>query len=92
MTIKFNNTDLFRLEDEFNLPIHLIMQKLAKGDFKLKDLYLLLWVGSNSDKAFKEFANENTMDYVKDNMPLLTKAITDAITTGEKKKKPQAKA
>lgn len=92
MIVKFDNTDLFRLEDEFDLGIHLIMQKIAKGDFKLKELYILLWVGSKNEKPFEEFANSTSMDVIKDSMPLLTKAITDAITTGEKKKKPQAKA
>lgn len=86
MTLKFDNTDLFRLEDEFNIPIPVLIEKMAKGSFKMKELYILFWIGSHSDLSFDEFSNTNSFVEIRERIEDLGNAISKCMNTGEKKK------
>lgn len=85
MNFKYTNRSLFKVERHFNKPFFQVFGNIE--NLTLEGLIYLIYVGSESDKTFEEFADEFDISEAKALMPKVMEALNAAFDTGKKKVK-----
>lgn len=85
MNLKYTNKSLFKIERHFGKPFFKVFGDME--NLTLEGITYLIYVGSESEKTFDEFADEFDFSQIQELMPKVLEAITDAFNTGKKKTK-----
>lgn len=83
MNIKYTNKSLFKVERHFGKPFFKVFGDM--DNLTLEGICFLIYAGVDTEQTFDEFAEDFDFSKIKEIMPKVLEAITEAFDTGKKK-------
>ncbi len=81
--MKYTNTSFFKIERHFGKPFFKVLGDI--DNLTLEGICFLIYVGSETDEPFEDFANKMELSTIQETMPKVLEAINEAFDTGKKK-------
>lgn len=81
--MKYTNKSLFKIERHFGKSFFKVFGDM--NNLTLEGICYLIYVGTETDKTFEDFADEIDLSTIQETMPQVLEAITEAFDTGKKK-------